>query len=157
LFFGLVPDETIKRVVDLIREKRLSCGVYQVYFLLKGLARVGEYDLVYELLTSEDEHSWANMIREGATTCFEAWGKDQKWNTSLCHPWASAPIPVLIEDIIGLKPAKPGWEAIRFTSHIPQSLRNLTLEITTLQGKIRVYGSDGDIKIQAPCGVSVYA
>ena len=31
------------------------------------------------------------MIKEGATTTFEAWGKDQKWNTSLFHPWATAP------------------------------------------------------------------
>ena len=44
-----------------------------------------------------------------ATTCFEAWGKDQKWNTSLCHPWASAPISVLAEDIL---PAHPEYGKI---------------------------------------------
>ena len=38
-----------------------------------------------------DDGAWANMLSEGATTCFEAWGKDQKWNTSLFHPWATAP------------------------------------------------------------------
>lgn len=25
------------------------------------------------------------MLREGATTAFEAWGRDSKWNTSLFH------------------------------------------------------------------------
>ena len=25
------------------------------------------------------------MLREGATTIFEGWGKDEKWNTSLFH------------------------------------------------------------------------
>ena len=25
------------------------------------------------------------MIREGATTTFEGWGKETKWNTSLFH------------------------------------------------------------------------
>ncbi|MBQ9116277.1 MAG: hypothetical protein IJY04_04590, partial [Clostridia bacterium] len=55
-------------------------------------------------IVSEDENSWYNMVREGGTACFEAWGKDKKWNTSLCHPWASSPVPVLIEDILPLHP-----------------------------------------------------
>jgi len=80
----------------------LSCGVYFAYFVLKALVKAGEHDFVYELLTCTDERSWGNMIKEGATTCFEAWGKDQKWNTSLCHPWASSPIIILIEDFNGI-------------------------------------------------------
>lgn len=41
LFYGLVPDEAVKNVVNLIKEKGLNCGVYISYFLLKGLASVG--------------------------------------------------------------------------------------------------------------------
>ncbi len=57
---------------------------------------------MYRLLLNDSDHGWCNMLREGATTCFEAWGKDQKWNTSLCHPWASAPVPVILEEIAGI-------------------------------------------------------
>ena len=70
------------------------------YFVLKALCRMGRYEDAYRLIIAKGEHSWYNMVREGATTCFEAWGKEQKWNTSLCHPWASAPISVLAEDIL---------------------------------------------------------
>ena len=77
----------------------MCCGVYVSYFLLKALSRAGRTMEVYNLLVNEGEHGWLNMIREGATTCFEAWGKGQKHNTSLCHPWATAPIPVIIEDL----------------------------------------------------------
>jgi hypothetical protein len=113
------------------------------YFVLKGLAKYGEYDLVYSLITSDDINSWQTMLKEGATSCFEAWGKDLKWNTSLCHPWASAPIPILIEDIIGLKPKKPGWEEISFEPHIPKELTELSLEITLPHGKIKVEHKNG--------------
>ena len=138
LFFGLVPQEAIKSVVELIKEKRFACGVYFSYFVLKGLSNAGEYELVFDLITSRDEHSWANMLSEGATTCFEAWGKEQKWNTSLCHPWASAPISVLIEDIAGIKPATPGFGEISFEPHLPSSIEQLVIEFQTVGGKVRL-------------------
>ncbi len=94
-FYGLYPENN--QIADLIRKKGLCCGVFVSYFVLYGLLNLGEKELAYELITNKSEHSWYNMIREGATTAFEAWGKDQKWNTSLCHAWASAPIPVLME------------------------------------------------------------
>ena len=65
-------------------------GVYMSYFALGALLRLGDTDGV-RLLTL-DEGAWLNMLREGATTTFEAWGVDQKENTSLFHPWACSPI-----------------------------------------------------------------
>ena len=82
-------------------DKGLCCGVYMSYFVLKALARIGAYEEELKLLINESSNSWVNMINEGATTCYEAWGKEQKWNTSLCHPWASAPIIVICEDLNG--------------------------------------------------------
>ena len=70
------------------------------YFMLKGLCRYKKYREVYNMIVSENEHSWGNMVKEGASTCFEAWGKEQKWNTSLCHPWACAPVSVLAKDVL---------------------------------------------------------
>jgi alpha-L-rhamnosidase len=138
LLFDMAPNESIPSIVNQIREKGFSCGVYFSYFVLKALARVGEHALVYELMSSEEEHSWGNMLKEGATTCFEAWGKDQKWNTSLCHPWASAPVPLLIEEIIGLKPSKPGWKEISFSPKIPVQWERFTLQVLVPSGWIRL-------------------
>ena len=106
LFYDIAPKAAYDSIKSLIMEKGLSCGVQFSYFVLKGLGRIGAYDEEFELLTNEGEHSWVNMIREGATSCFETWGKEQKWNTSLCHPWASAPIIVIIEDILEIDPGE---------------------------------------------------
>ncbi len=100
LLFGIgTEDEALKsRIVDLIRQKRLtSMGVYMAYFALAALKNAGEYELCREL--GEDEGAWLNMIAEGATLTFEAWGKEQKWNTSLCHPWATAPLIIFANGI----------------------------------------------------------
>ena len=93
LLFGIgCEDESLKaRLVSHIKEKKLtSMGVYMAYFTLAALKNAGEEELCISLAT--DEAAWLNMIKEGATLTFEAWGKDQKWNTSLCHPWATAPL-----------------------------------------------------------------
>ena len=73
-------------------------GVYMAYFTLAALVKCGEQKLAEELAL--DEGAWRLMLAEGATTTFEAWGKEQKWNTSLFHPWATAPVIVFAKDAI---------------------------------------------------------
>ncbi|GAA3399644.1 family 78 glycoside hydrolase catalytic domain [Paenibacillus hodogayensis] len=155
LLFGLVPQEARASVVALMRVKRLSCGVYMAYFVLQALAEAGEQELVYELIVSDDLHSWATMAREGATACFETWSKELKPNASLCHPWGSSPIPVLIEHIVGLKPAEPGWTKVSFAPHIPDSLREVRLSFRVPTGTIVFERRDGETRLTVPDGVSV--
>lgn len=99
LYFGL--DEKTKdpaardAIISLIRNRGYCMGVYMSYFMLQSLCRAGRRDLALDMMKSPD--GWCNMLAEGATTLYEAWGKDQKWNTSLCHPWAAAPILILAD------------------------------------------------------------
>jgi hypothetical protein len=134
LFWGIVSAEIQPGIVEFLKSKRLSCGVYTAYFLLKGLAKAGEHAYIYDLLLSDDERSWGNMVKEGATTCFEAWGKEQKWNTSLCHPWASSPIPIIIEDLFGITPEEAGWSKIRFEPKLPDRLKEAELKLSLPSG-----------------------
>jgi predicted nucleic acid-binding protein len=100
LLFGIgCEDKALQdRLVACIASKKLtSMGVYMAYFALAGLKRAGEGALCEALAT--DEGAWLNMLREGATVTFEAWGKEQKWNTSLFHPWAVAPLIVFCDGV----------------------------------------------------------
>ena len=99
LLFDIGIDVTKKeRIVAYICQKKLtSMGVYMAYFALAALIKCGEMEKAESLAT--DEGAWLNMIREGATTTFEAWGKNQKWNTSLFHPWATAPLIVFAKNV----------------------------------------------------------
>lgn len=100
LYFGVKENDRsfVKNAVKFIEEKRLtSMGVYTSYFALAALKKNGEEEKAVTLAT--DKNAWLNMIAEGGTATFEAWGKEQKWNTSLFHPWAVAPIIVFSEMI----------------------------------------------------------
>lgn len=98
LYFGIKKDDDtfIKNAIGLIEKKKLtSMGVYMSYFALSALKKNDEYEKAVALAT--DEKAWLNMIAQGGTSTFEAWGKEQKWNTSLFHPWAVAPLIVFSE------------------------------------------------------------
>ena len=127
-FFGLTPVEAADAYEKLLLTPGRVCGVLPMYFALRGLGRLGRYGTLYRLLTREDEYGWRNMLREGAAACFEAWGKDQKWNTSLCHPWASGAVPLMIEELAGLKPDPDAPEGFRFEPHLPETLNDFALQ-----------------------------
>ena len=85
LMYDFCPDKgTEQAIVKLIREKGFTTSMlFGSYPILYGLRRIGETELMYECL--RDEKAWLNMLKEGATTTFEGWSKESKWNTSLFH------------------------------------------------------------------------
>lgn len=132
-FYVFTPAGYEKRIGDFLTSKGLVCGVYMSYFLLRGLCKLGRYEDVYNIITSQDENSWYNMVREGGTTCFEAWGVEKKDNTSLCHPWASTPVVVLIEDLMGVS-----LDGTLGQHHIPASAGRVEMKIPTCNGCVHV-------------------
>ncbi len=148
LYFGLVPEGREGEAADYLISRGLSCGVFLSYFYLKALAGAGRHQAVYDTVLNPTRHGWVNMLREGATACFEAWGKDQKWNTSLCHPWASAPIPVLVEDLAGFMPCPSAEEGFVFQPRLPQELAFLSLEIPFRGKRWRVRWEKGEGRLE---------
>ncbi len=151
LMFGIVPESGAKPLVDFLKTRRIGCGVYFTYFLINGLLNVGEDAYAAELLLCEDERSWVNMLRAGATTCMEAWGPDQKWNTSWCHPWSSTPV-IALWRMLGVIPFDLGYRAITVAPRLPASLGDLRLEFKTPVGTMvaEVKGNEYAVTLPRP-------
>lgn len=141
--FGLTPEGNADAYERLLLTPGRVCGPFPMYFALRGLGRLGRYDTLYRLLTRTDAYGWRNMLTEGATACFEAWGKDQKWNTSLCHPWASGAIPLIIEELAGLRPDPETAEGLRFEPHLPDEIADFTLCVPFRGRRLQVEQKDG--------------
>ncbi len=123
LFFGLVQDEEVKaNIFSQIEQKGLSCGVYIASYVIEACFKEGHPELAWNLLTNDTEYSWKEMLRNGATSCLEVWKPEMKVNMSWCHAWSSCPIYLISEYVLGIKPAKPGWEEIFFS---PARINNL--------------------------------
>lgn len=126
--FGLTPPVGVEAYERLLCTPGRVCGPFPIYFALWGLGRMGRHKTLYRLLTRDDQYGWRNMLREGATACFESWGKDQKWNTSLCHPWASGAIPLIIEELAGVKPDPDMPTGFRFEPRLPWNWNDFALQ-----------------------------
>ena len=96
--YGLFPEEETKEaIVGLIEERGFtSVMLFGAYPILEGLRRLGRKEQMYQCL--KDQGAWKRMLREGATTTFEGWGKETKWNTSLFHLTLSYGAMFLIEE-----------------------------------------------------------
>lgn len=137
-WFGLLPKEAEDTYAALLLTPGRYCGALPMYYALDALGRMGKYEALYRLLTREDEHGWRNMLREGASCCFEAWGRDQKFNTSLCHPWASGPIPLIIEHLAGFRPDPEAEEGYRFEPKFLSRLQEFSLRLPWREGIIKI-------------------
>ena len=83
--YHLCPDSEYEaNMRDMIsRRKASDLSFFGTFALLQGLASRDDAELLSVIL--HDTGAWLRMLREGATTTFEGWGRDTKWNTSLFH------------------------------------------------------------------------
>lgn len=88
--FELVNDPAFdQNFLSLLAEKgEDQTFLFTSFPLLFRWAREGNLEAARRLILHEN--TWQRMLREDATSTFEGWGKDCKWNTSLFHMTMSA-------------------------------------------------------------------
>ncbi len=143
LFFGMANLEERRAILDMIRRRGLSGSVFNAYFVLLSLCRAGEADLAFDMIRRDGERSWARMLADGATACFEAWGKDAKWNTSLCHPWSSTPVIILAEYAAGIRFVDPAAGVYAVRPRLPAGVSGMHFTVKLGGGRITVDAERG--------------
>ncbi len=79
---------------------------------------------------AEIRRIWGGMLKQGATTFFEAWREGETetealafygrpFGRSLCHAWSSAPAALLPIIVFGCEPAADGWTSYAFAERSP--------------------------------------
>ena len=83
--FGLYPNaQTAENIEKMIGERGIhEVSMFGLLPLLAGLTKRNKQEMVLACL--RDPGAWLRNLREGATTTYEGWGRDTKWNTSLFH------------------------------------------------------------------------
>lgn len=83
--FGLCKSESTKQSIIALFDRHGidSLSLFCTFTMLMGLTRDHDEKRLTDAILNNG--AWLRMLREDATTTFEGWGKETKWNTSLFH------------------------------------------------------------------------
>ncbi|MCQ2403211.1 MAG: hypothetical protein MJ202_05750 [Lentisphaeria bacterium] len=109
LRFGLAEGQEVAAHQAIVRKSGMKCSVYAAQFLLESCFVGGMDDLGIQLMTSDGEWSWMNMLRKGATVTMEAWDDSLKPNQDWSHPWGAAPANIIPRYVAGVRPVAAGF------------------------------------------------
>ena len=135
LMIGLAPDG---RVADNLVRYYRALGYFDTGFigteiLVEQLCLLGEADLAYELLTTEQKGSYLWMKRQGATTLYEYFDG----RCSHCHPMFGACVRSVFRYMLGIRPA--GADGIRrIAPLLPSGMTRMKGSVACGQGVLTV-------------------
>lgn len=177
---GTADADSVNRDV-LAQDPFRGLSTFYGYYILQARALAGDYAGCLDLLRTY----WGGMLDMGATTFWEGFDIDWMPNSapinelvppgkrdihgdfgdycyeglrhSLCHGWAAGPTAWLMEHVLGIAPASPGFATVTLNPHLAQ-LTYARGTFPTPHGLIEVTherGPEGEIKtsLKLPAGV----
>ena len=146
LYFGIGTPQECAGIV----KSGMACSVYGAQFLLEAMFRNGMEKAAMELLTSDKERSWLNMIDQGSTITMEAWSNDDKPNQDWNHAWGAAPCNLIPRCAAGIMPLAPGMSRFSVTPH-PADIKEFFIRMPIAGNRfIQMEYSSGNAQITIP-------
>jgi alpha-L-rhamnosidase len=165
LAFDLLPPQrrpaAVARLAELVEanDHHLDTGFLSTPMLLDVLVRGGRADLAVRLLLQTSNPSWLHQIERGATTVWETWEgyhDDGRGKESHNHYAFGAVARWLIEGLVGLAPAAPGYGRIRIAPVITDAIEHAAGTVETRYGTARCgwrrAGDDVTLEVTVPAG-----
>ncbi|WP_431210187.1 alpha-L-rhamnosidase C-terminal domain-containing protein [Puia sp. P3] len=154
LAFGMVPKENMSAVVAFVKSRGMACSVYGAQYLLEALYRSGEADYALSLMDdTAGDRNWWNMIESGSTMALEAWDIKYKPNLDWNHAWGTAPANVVVRDMWGIRPMKPGFASVVVKPQLGR-LAWSRIKVPTMRGAIRAEYDKGEYMIELSKGMA---
>lgn len=125
---GVPSEEKIQKVLKRFPgDPELSrASFFGLYYVIQALLSAGAYERVFPAL-----RVWDEMADFGLS----AWAEETTYWRSLCHAWSAHPALLFLEDILGIKPASPGYGSVTIEP-IPFHLSEAKGGIPLKQGRI---------------------
>jgi len=167
LLFGYATDkqrESIINNVILNDEIPQIKTPYFKFYELEAMCNIGKIDDVMDRIISY----WGAMIDAGATSFWEEFSPDIKWQNqlgmygekygkSLCHAWGASPVYLIGRYLLGVKPTSAGYETFEIK---PELDRFDWVEATVpiKEGSVSIKKKGGKLEIAADRdgGVLIY-
>lgn len=155
--FEAVAPEPDSPIARFLASREMVCSVWGAQFFLEALFRTGHAGRALELMTSDSERGWLNMIHQGATMTMESWSDAMKPAQDWNHPWATAPANLISRHVFGIRPLTPGFDRA-LVAPAPGGLDQGRITVPTPHGGIaaefRQRNGCFHLNLDLPAGVS---
>ena len=141
LYFGMVPEEKralvaeqLLRNIKDVRKNHISSGIVGTFYVFQELMALGRDDVAYAMAAQEDYPGWGNMLRNGATSVWEAWNGDG----SLNHPTLGCIGAWFYQGLGGIRldPSAPGFKKFLIKPAVVGDLTWVKASYDSIHGKI---------------------
>ncbi|KAL5044108.1 hypothetical protein BDW71DRAFT_209710 [Aspergillus fruticulosus] len=110
------------------REGYVKASYAQSFYVIAAAMQIGLYDELRGTLVQP----WTEMVDLNLTT----WAESAAMPRSDCHGWSCVPIYDVVANVVGLRPAAPGYGRVRF------------------EPRVRLWGGEGEGVINVGIGVN---
>ena len=134
LAFGLVPEANRPAVLNFLHTRAMAPSVYGAQYLFESLFQNNDSDYALNLISTNGQRGWLNMLNIGSTLTTEAWDFAFKSNMDWNHAWGSAPANIIPRYILGLRPLEAGFGRVLIQPQLGQTLSYVSGTIPTIRG-----------------------
>jgi alpha-L-rhamnosidase len=135
--FDLASASNYPQLREFLISKGMACSPIKVLHFFDALYTMNAEDYALELMTSESERSYMNMIRFGSTGIAEAWDIKYKRNMAYIQPGGATPIHIISRKICGIEPLEPSFQKIKIKPQ-PGDLAWAEIKHPTIRGSIEM-------------------
>ena len=126
-----------------VEHEMVEAQPFYLYVVHDAYAKVGRVDLVLESC-----RTWTQFLDRGETSWPECWIGGTR-----CHGWSSTPSRDLIQHVLGVQPAEPGFASVRVAPQLGD-LEWIRATVPSPFGPITVEAhADGRVEIDSPVPV----
>jgi alpha-L-rhamnosidase len=167
LKYGIVPDRYREKILIGLQESLMKThdfhiygGVFTVHTLYELLPHIGKSELAFKLAIQDTYPSFGFMLKNGATTLWEAWADE----SSHIHHFFGSIDNFFYRYLAGININEnaPGFSSILITPHFVKQLNYASASYQSIHGLVssawkRSNGTDYtlDIKIPANCTAEI--
>jgi len=126
-----------------VENEMIEAQPFYLYVVHDAYAKVGRIDLLLESC-----RTWSQFLDRGETSWPECWIGGTR-----CHGWSSTPSRDLIQHVLGVQPAEPGFTSVRVAPQLGD-LEWIRATVPSPFGLITVEAhADGRVEIDSPVPV----
>lgn len=169
---GVVTDKgaaaSVGAILGRVRGRQSSFDTITPYYgsyLLEAMSKLNRNEEALQWM----RHYWGGMLKQGATSFWEAW--DPFWQsddpharlqaddqtgyyTSLAHGWSSGPAAWLLEEIAGIQAIEAGYRVTQIDPELC-GMHWMKAEMPTPLGSIHLHVRQDHFLLQIPAGMKV--